>query len=194
MLFDCLIASYGEAFVHYLSPDASIVNNPEFEAATVKHLQKGAPLDEADKAHLSRFELKNQQQGQREDEEGSSDVANVAQQTEVERGGGTTVRLGGGGAVIDALKNHRKHQLENQFYLDMRKLPVTSNIVEQFFSQVKLTLTYLRNSMLPSKLEMIMLLKLNAASMTKMTVQAALTTTKTTSTTPNTSTIQATTM
>ena len=46
----------------------------------------------------------------------------------------------------------------------MRKLPLTSNIVERFFfSQVKLTLsTHLRYSMLPSTLEMIMFLKLNA--------------------------------
>ena len=181
VLFDCLIASYGEAFVHYLAPDASIVNNPGFETAIVKHLRKESPLDDDDKAHLSGFELKKQQQGQQEDDEGSSDVVNIAQQTEVEEG-----RLGGRGA-IDALKNHRKRQLESQFYIDMRKIPVTSNIVERFFSQVKLTLTYLRNSMLPSTLEMIMFLKLNAASMTKMTVQAALTATTST----NTSTIQA---
>ena len=76
-----------------------IVNkNPEFEAAIVKHLRKHAPLDEADKAHPSHFELKNQHQGQREDEEGSSGFANIAQQTtEVEGGGGTTVRLGARG-------------------------------------------------------------------------------------------------
>jgi hypothetical protein len=71
--------------------------------------------------------------------------------------------------VIAALKNH-------QLYINMKLLPVTtgSNIVEQCFSQVKLTLTYLHNCLHPSTQESIMFLKLNAESMTKMTVQMAL--------------------
>jgi hypothetical protein len=180
VLFDCLIANYGEAFLHYLAPNASIVNNPKFEAAIVKNLRKEAPLDLGDKALLSRLELttnlQEEQQAEAEDEEGlSAAVVNIAaQQTE-------------GRGAIDALKNHRKRQLESQFYVDMKKIPVTSNIVERFFSQVKLTLTYLRNSMLPSTLQIIMFLKLNASSMTKMTVQVALTSTIS----PNTRTIQA---
>ena len=79
--------------------------------------------------------------------------------------------------VIDALKNHRKREWENQlYYINMKLLPVTtSNIVEQFFSQVKLTQTYLQNCLQPSTLEIIVFLKLDAESMTKMTVQIALT-------------------
>ena len=79
--------------------------------------------------------------------------------------------------VIAALKNHQKRERESHLYIDMKLLPVTSNIVERFFiQQVKLIVTYLRNSLLqPSTLEIIMFLKLNAESMTKMTVQMALT-------------------
>jgi hypothetical protein len=57
----------------------------------------------------------------------------------------------------------------------MKLLPVTNSIVEQFFSHVNLTSTYLHNCLQPSTLEIIMFLKLNAESMIKMTVQMALT-------------------
>ena len=77
--------------------------------------------------------------------------------------------------VIAALTNHQKRERERHLYIDMKLLPVTSNIVERFFIQVKLILTYLRNSLQPTTLEIIMFLKMNAESMTKMTVQMALT-------------------
>ena len=153
VMFDCLMETYGDAFIQYLSPNASIVNNPAFESAIVRYLQNDASLTDNDKAQLSRLELTNQKRCD------GGCVNNI----EEEKGG-----------VIVALTNHRKRQRENHLYLDMKKLPVTSNIVERFFSQVKLTLTYLRNSLLPSTLEMIMFLKLNAESMSKMTVPMAL--------------------
>ena len=64
--------------------------------------------------------------------------------------------------VIAALKNHRKRERENQlYYIYTKLLPVTSNVVKQFFSQVKLTYTYFQNCLQPSTLEIIMFLKLN---------------------------------
>jgi hypothetical protein len=157
VLFDCLIDTYGDAFMHYLSPTASIVNNPAFETAIVKLLRNEAPLNDSDKAQLSRFEVQNG------NNEHNTATDGMEEEEELEVG------------VLAALKNHRKRQRENQLYIDMKLLPVTSNIVERFFSQVKLTLTYLRNSLLPSTLEIVMFLKLNAEFMTKMTVHMALT-------------------
>jgi hypothetical protein len=53
-------------------------------------------------------------------------------------------------------------------------IPVTSNIVEWFFSQVKLNMMNLWNPLLPSTLEMIMFFKMNVTPMTMMTIQQAL--------------------
>ena len=73
-----------------------------------------------------------------------------------------------------ALMQGRKRQKSSASYIDFTLLPVTSNIVERFFSQVKLNLTTMRNSLLPSTLETVMFLKANAAFMSKLTVQKAL--------------------
>jgi hypothetical protein len=124
----------------------------------VTHLQNEAPLTDDDKAHLLRFELGNLRGGQ------DGGFANNIQDEEA-----TRAEEGGSCCAQESMKR----QFESQLFLDMTKLPITSNIVERFFSQVKLTLTYLCNSLLPCILEIIMLLKMNAESMTKMTVQVA---------------------
>ena len=64
--------------------------------------------------------------------------------------------LSDGDYGVDILRRHHKRQRVEKKYIDIAAIPVTSNIVERFFSQVKLNLTYLRNSLLPSTLETIM--------------------------------------
>ena len=111
VLFDCLIDTYGEAFLHYLAPDESIVNNPAFEAAIVTHLRNVAPLTDDDKAHLLRIERENLRVGQ---DGGLTNNIQDEESTRAEEG------------VIAAPKNHRKRRFEKQLYLAMTKLPVTS--------------------------------------------------------------------
>ena len=59
-------------------------------------------------------------------------------------------------------------------YLNFKLILVTINIVEWFFSQVKLNMMTMWNSLLPSTLEMIMFFKMNVIPMTMMTIQQAL--------------------
>ena len=58
--------------------------------------------------------------------------------------------------------------------MDFKLIPITSNVVERFFSKVKLSMTTLQNALLPSTLENIMFLKINASLMSMMTVQKAI--------------------
>lgn len=152
VLFDSLIASYGADFTHYLAPDAQIVNNPAFENAIVQFLRDEDGLSMEDRAQLKCFELT------------EADIEE--ENAEDEEGAGT-------GALV-VMKRHRKRKRVGRKYVQIELLPITSNIVERFFSQVKLNLTYLRNSLLPSTLETIMFLKMNKSFMSKMTVQTAM--------------------
>ena len=129
VLFDSLIASYGADFTHYLAPDAQIVNNPAFENAIVQFLRDEDGLSMEDRAQLKCFELT------------EADI----EEENAESG------------ALAVMKRHRKRKRVSRNYVKIELLPITSNIVERFFSQVKLNLTYLRNSLLPSTLETIML-------------------------------------
>jgi len=73
-----------------------------------------------------------------------------------------------------ALQAGRKRIRTSITLIDSKKIPITSNIVERFFSQVKLNMTVLRNSMLPSTLVTLMFLKINSNLLSKFTVQKAL--------------------
>ena len=85
-----------------------------------------------------------------------------------------THRTGGGNYRVEVLAESRKHKQLSIQYIDFKTIPVTSNIVEQFFSHVRLNMTLLRNSLLPSTLEAIMFLKMNASLMTVTMVQKAI--------------------
>ena len=63
--------------------------------------------------------------------------------------------------ALNLLSSSRKKRRITKKYIDVSLLPVSSNVVERFFSQVKLNLTNLRNNLLPSTLEILMFLKMN---------------------------------
>jgi hypothetical protein len=73
-----------------------------------------------------------------------------------------------------ALQAGRKRIRTSIKLIDVKKISITSKIVKRFFSQVKLNMTVLRNSMLPSTLETLMFMKSNSNLLSKFTVQKAL--------------------
>jgi hAT family C-terminal dimerisation region len=150
-LFDELIDEYGDDFCHYLSPESRIVHTSAFEVAVVKYLQ-GETLLAADEAALAPFEASTVQ-------EIPFDADLVAAPADY---------------AANAIRRLREQQQEQRKYIDIAKIPVTSNVVERFFSQVKLNMTYTRNCLHPKTLEIIMFLKLNASYKTKMVVQQAI--------------------
>jgi hypothetical protein len=131
-----------------LSPDAAIVNNKSFENAIVKHLGSEA-LSVEDVAALRRLEA-------------------GAQGNAVNRPAGVVVPNNYAAQII---QQHRDRVQEEQPYVDMTRIPITSNVVERFFSHVKLNMTYTRNCLHPETLEVLMFLKLNASYMTVNAVQ-----------------------
>ena len=160
VLFDCLISDFGKDFKHYLASNADIVNNEHFENGIVTALTKGImSLSTQQKEALQRCVI-SAQDLTKEKDNGDDDE-------EVEPSNYAV------GILIEGRKQHCLDSNLTQ-YLDFRMIPVTSNIVEQFFSQVKLNMTAMRNSLLPSTLETIMFLKMNTKVMTPMTVQQAL--------------------
>ena len=77
---------------------------------------------------------------------------------------------------IKALLEGRKWQRidSNTTYTDLKLIPITSNVFERFFSNAKLIMTTLQNSLLPSTLENNMFLKINTSLMSMMTVPKAI--------------------
>lgn len=153
-LFDKLIRDFGADFKQYLAKDAEIVCSPQFEDAIVKAIEGLEPLTDAEQGLLLGFKL--------------ASVVDLSQ--DVEEVDGNIV----GNYGVEALVRSRKRLRLSTEYLDFKLVPITSNIVERFFSQVKLNMTPLRNSLLPSTLETIMFLKLNSPLMNVMTVQKAM--------------------
>jgi hypothetical protein len=150
-LFDELIDDYGDDFRHYLSTDSRIVHTSAFEVAVVKHL-RGETLLAADEAALAPFE------------------ANTMQEVPFD----ANLAAVPADYAANAIRRLREQQQEQRKYIDIAKVPVTSNVVERFFSQVKLNMTYTRNCLHPKTLEIIMFLKMNASYKTKMVVQQAI--------------------
>ena len=148
-LFDGLIQDFGHEFRHYLAPDSEIVNNPDFENGIVKVL-KGSAISTMEKIALCDLETHSTVAGD-DEEQNDSDMD----------------------YGIQLLQSSRKKRRISVGY-SVSRIPVTSNVVERFFSQVKLNVTNMRNSLLPSTLEAIMFIKMNAALITAATVQKAL--------------------
>ena len=156
ILLDQLIHDFGEDFEHYLSADAEIVFSPTFERAIVKKIN-GESLSY-------------------EEVEALATLREQSDEVTVEECEGEDENSDGGNYAALALKRAKKKRKISPMiqYVDFDKLPVSSNIVERFFSQVKLVLTPLRNSLQPSTLESIMFLKMNRHLWGKLTVQEAL--------------------
>jgi hypothetical protein len=158
-MFTKLAETYFDAFEVYLQDDSAIVHNKDFERAIVKHLL-GEDLTVADEALLRKLELP------------AVDVVNPLANGGEESNGSN----GGANFAASILRAQAREQQEMvvRKYVDFSKIPISSNVVERFFSQVKLTLTHLRNSLKPRTLETIMFLKMNATYMTKVEVHKAL--------------------
>ena len=73
-----------------------------------------------------------------------------------------------GNEILKNARKKRKFAIAN--YINLKEIPITSNIVERFFSQVKLNLNTLRNRLQPSTLGNIMYLKCNTHLWDKFTV------------------------
>jgi hypothetical protein len=155
VLFDSLIATYGADFEYYLAPDANIVNNQDFENAIVNFLRDDTSMCPKDIAILQPFEIS---------------VNNDADNNSSNNNNTTNIVAG----ALAVLHQHRKRQRTSQKYVNIAAFPVTSNIVERFFSQVKLNMTTQQNSLLPKTLETLMFLKMNSNLMSTMTVQTAM--------------------
>ena len=54
---------------------------------------------------------------------------------------------------VEILNDGRKRRCMSTKYIDLSKIPIASNVVERFFSQVKLNMTNMQNYLLPSTME-----------------------------------------
>jgi hypothetical protein len=152
-LFDKCIKEFGEHFAYHLSPDSEIVHSPKFEKSIIRAIEIGyMGLTKQEKDQVQRLEVRsNVVVINGEDEEEDLDTF-----------GRTSIQDG------------RKRIKHTMSLIDLRSIPVTSNLVERFFSQVKLSMTSLRNRLKPSTLEALMYLKINSHLMDEFTVQRAL--------------------
>ena len=147
VFFDKLIDDYGDHMTHHLAADADIVCSPVFESAVIK-LLNDQPLT-ATEARAAR--CLEQQAGE--------EAASVAEQEGVAEN--HEVAENHDDYALKLLSSSRKKRRITKKYIDVSLLPVSSNVVERFFSQVKLNLTNLRNNLLPSTVEILMFLKMN---------------------------------
>ena len=160
-LFDVLIQDFGDDFQHYLAPDAEIVNNPHFENGIVKSLNGNVSelTDEEKEAVkcLKKVDNEVNLSLSNDDDIDESEDCNYA---------------------INILRNANRQQQRMESvvqYIDFTRIPITSNIVERFFSQVKLNMTAMRNRMYPHTLENLMFIKMNHLMVNPMVVQQAMT-------------------
>jgi hypothetical protein len=73
------------------------------------------------------------------------------------------------------LEGHKQQRIApSTTYMDFKLIPIPINVVERYFRNVKLNMTTLQNALLPSTLENITFLLINASLMSMMTVQKAI--------------------
>ena len=103
-----------------MAEDATIIHSPTLEIAIVKQLQ-GSLMTESETHQLRKFELV------------------VEEEEELEENNGDRSNINGAGRgwsyARDILNSHRKHRRGSKTYIDLGKVPVTSIIVERFFSK-----------------------------------------------------------
>jgi hAT family C-terminal dimerisation region len=153
ILYDQLIEDFGQDFKEYLDMDAQIVNNKDFENGIVKVINGNAVLTEQECQALKRLRVEEVTDWQ----DVYSSSTNPAEY---------------GKKMLEQARKRRR--LNKSTYTDLSLIPISSNTVERFFSQVKLNLNNLRNSLLPSTLETIMFIKMNNALITASWVEKAM--------------------
>lgn len=141
--FEILLKNYPNLQSH-ISRKSKVIVNPAFENAIIKiQSKKEDELTDEEEESVSRF---------RKDDftiSNNETTANISNSNDIDN-------------FLYQVSNVKKQRLEPKSkYCDLSWIPATTtNIVERFFSNAKLTLTDSRKSILPQKLEM-MLLKMN---------------------------------
>lgn len=130
ILFDALIEKFPSS-AHYLSLDANIVNNIDFERSVCAYFS-GDLLTNENVKILENFKLDELLL-----EDGSLESSNFA-------------------TIILSRKRSKKAAI-----YQLNHIPPTSNFVERFFSTSKIIMSSSRKSMLPRSLELILFLKFN---------------------------------
>jgi hypothetical protein len=151
-IFDHVINDFGQSFEYYMAENAKIIPSPSFEISLVKAI-RNEKLSRTDEENLRSLELQSNRIVASEAGDFSEPLDDYA---------------------LNILNTSRKKRKVISKYMNLTSIPVTSNIVERFFSQAKLNLTTLRNTMLPSTLEGIMFLKINCHLWGKLSVQRAI--------------------
>ena len=140
--FDYLLERFPQC--HHLLPNHQLIHTPDFENAIVKILNKEEnTLTEDEKETVTCFRFNVIPVEDPEPAEGNDEPTPAE--------------------VMLVEMNAKKKLLleERSEYIDLSWINPTSDIVEQFFSQVNFTYSDRRKSLLPENLEMIMFLKMN---------------------------------
>jgi hypothetical protein len=164
-LFDCLINDYGDAFETFLSTTSDIVADKDLENGVLKVLNSYMRLTEFEKTAMIRLE-------------------------QFDKGGDDAMMMVNDDSdAVDLVLDGEKWMLRPSPYIDLKSIPVTSNLVDQCPRSVKGPLSYWGEISLESNLQLkskskeemmpedtvhaIMFLKLNMSLLTKVIVQLA---------------------
>ncbi|KAE9057577.1 hypothetical protein PF010_g31327 [Phytophthora fragariae] len=140
ILFDSLMELHPE-MGSYLAPRAPIVKCPMFEAACVQAL-KGEILTRDNHTALCMLEVNPTSSQDREENRSSTTARKL-------------------GFAERALKRQKSVVNPVSRYPMVQYIPPTSNVVERLFSQAKVVLSPLRQSMSSAQLERVLFLKIN---------------------------------
>ncbi|EGZ09385.1 hypothetical protein PHYSODRAFT_254667 [Phytophthora sojae] len=139
-IFDALIERHPPV-AQYLAANAAIVKSPAFENACVKVLLGNeAALTSEEQKLLSPFAVR--AAGRASDDAGEDDNDRA-------------------GFADRALRARKKQHVAAQVYRGVRFIPPMSNAVEQLFSKARHVLSLHRHRILPSRLEILLFLKIN---------------------------------
>jgi uncharacterized protein YjgD (DUF1641 family) len=156
MFFDEAMVLFNQ-FDVYLSSNAEIVQNRDFESAIAKLLGdviNNATLTAAEFEAVKHFEVPQTQISTTTITDLTEDNAHYGNQ------------------LLQKYRNSNKKRLTTQ-YRWLSLIPPTSNRVERLFSKCRLILGYLRKKMLPNTLEIILYLQYHLSRWSPLTVKAA---------------------
>jgi hypothetical protein len=142
---------------NYLSKNARIIHNKNFENAVVKiQSLKESTLSQSEKQAISRYLIvDNEPEGERNaDEEDEEEELNFAQNL-----------------LAEARASKRRIMLSRSKYRNLAHIEPTSNMVERLFSRAKLIMTDHRKSMSPRNLELLLYLICNRSLWNVLTIQ-----------------------
>lgn len=142
---------------NYLSKNARIIHNKNFENAVVKiQSLKESTLSQSEKQAISRYLIvDNEPEGERNaDEEDEEEELNFVENL-----------------LAEARASKRRRMLSRSKYRNLAHIEPTSNMVERLFSRAKLIMTDHRKSMSPRNLELLLYLICNRSLWNVLTIQ-----------------------